>query len=107
MKFPALLMAAMACASCARQQAPQSPPVAVAQVRAPAGPGVAAAAIPYARPDLSPDPAERAKAYAMREALVRQDHAEARKLATTRALREMFNEAQHERAANLMPLRNT
>jgi hypothetical protein len=100
MKLPALLLAILACAACARPEAfSGAAPVAAAQVRAPAGPGVAAAPVPYARPDLSSDPAERAQAYAMREALARADFGAARELATTRALREMYNEAQHERAA--------
>jgi hypothetical protein len=115
MKHLALSFALLACAGCARQEAAgDTVPVSAAQVRAPAGPGVAVPAVPYARPDLSADPSERAQAYAMREAIAAHDFTAARKLATTRALREMYNEAQHERAARLqasdnkkMPLRNT
>ena len=100
MKYLALALVALVCLACARQDAGllPPPPVSAAQVRVPAGPGVAVSAIPYARPDLSSDPAERAKAYAMREALVAQDVRTARQLATTRALREMFNEEQAGRA---------
>ena len=102
MKYLVLSVLVLACVVCARQAMPGSPAaVAAAQVRVQAGPGVA---VPYARPDLSADPQERANAYAMREALAAQDFRAARKLATTRALREMYNEAQHERA---VLLRNT
>ncbi|HEY5799704.1 MAG TPA: hypothetical protein VIT92_05760 [Burkholderiaceae bacterium] len=60
--------------------------------------------LPYARPDLSVDPAERDAAMAMRAAIVNQDMRQALALASTPALQQMYSEARREhdldRAAN-------
>ncbi|HEY5799889.1 MAG TPA: hypothetical protein VIT92_06700 [Burkholderiaceae bacterium] len=62
---------------------------------------IGAGEVPYARPDLSLDPQERARARLVQEALLRYDVRTAQALANTQALQEMVNLGQREQAAYL------
>ncbi|MCG2586037.1 hypothetical protein [Massilia sp. TS11] len=65
---------------------------------APAG---LAGPLPYARPDLSPDPAERARAAELQAALNAHDLQRAQALATSVALQQLYNEGQRAYAEHL------
>lgn len=63
-------------------------------------PALPTPAVTYARPDLSPDPDERARAERVNQALRRHDLAAAQEAANTRAFQELVDEGRRDITAH-------